>query len=126
MHPERLRARYERLIRLLEGNSDIAGDPQAVADDVAAMKQCAFVLSPVPMTNLFIIGESVAYEGMKRGGAGGYEMTHCESNVQALREHILQFDSLFDHSLRDMVRTHPPDGRLLEQLRIFYREASVC
>ncbi|EKD33627.1 MAG: hypothetical protein ACD_75C02639G0003 [uncultured bacterium] len=124
MLPERLRVRFERLIGLLEGRSDIADDPQAVGEDLAAIKQCEFVLSPVPMPNLFIIGEMVAYEGMKRGGSGGFDMTHCETSADGLRDLIQQFDRLFDDSRRDMVRTHPPDGRLVEQLKIFYSEAT--
>jgi hypothetical protein len=122
--PERLRVRFERLISLLEGRSDIVDDPQAAVEDVAAIKQCEFVLSPVPLPNLLIIGEMVAYEGMKRGGTGGFDMTHCETSADGLRDLIQQFDRFFDGSRRDMVRTHPPDGRLLEQLRNFYREAT--
>jgi len=125
MLPERLRMRYERLIGLLEGRSDIANDPESAAEDVAAISQCDFVLSPVPMPNLFIIDETVAYEGMKRGGTGGFEMTHCETNVENIRELIQQFDRLFDDSLRDMIRTHPPDGQLVAQLKHFYEEAAT-
>jgi len=125
MLPERLRIRYERLIGLLEGRSDIAEDPQAAAEDVEAMKQCQFVLSPVPMPNLFIIGDTIAYEGMKRGGAGGFEMTHCEKSADGLQELKQQFDRLFDDSRREMMRSHPPDGRLVEQLKGFCREATA-
>ena len=124
MMPERLRARYERLIGLLEGRSDIADDPTAAAEDVAAMKQCEFALSPVPSPNLFMIGETVAYEGMKRAGGAGYEMTHCEKNPETLRELAQQFDRLFEDSRRDMARIHPPDGQLLEQLKAGFREAN--
>ncbi len=124
MLPERLRVRFERLIGLLEGRSDITDDPQAAIEDVAAIKQCEFVLSPVPMPNLFLMGEMVAYEGMKRGGTGGFDMTHCETSADGLRDLIHQFDRFYDGSCRDMIRTHPPDGRLLEQLKIFYREAT--
>jgi len=42
------------------------------------------------MPNVFIIGETVAYEGMKRGGTGGFEMTHCETSAEGLRELIQQ------------------------------------
>src|SRR5439155_702912 len=78
--PERLRDQYKRLIGLLEGNSDIRRDSRMAAKDVKAMKQCQFALSPVPMPNVFIVGDTIAYEGMKRGGTGGFEMTHCEKN----------------------------------------------
>jgi len=123
MLPERLRKRYERLIGLLEGRSDIPDDPQAAAEDVTAIKQCEFVLSPVPMPNLFIISNVVAYEGMKRGGTSGFNMTHCETRPEGLREMSQQFDIFFDESRREMVRAHPPDGHLVDQLRDFYEEA---
>jgi hypothetical protein len=45
MLPDRLRVRYQRLIGLLEGRSDIVDDPQAASDDLAAIKQCDFTLS---------------------------------------------------------------------------------
>jgi hypothetical protein len=122
--PERLRVRYERLIGLLEGRSDIRRNPKAAAEDVKAMGQCQFVLSSVSMPNLFIIGDQIAYEGMKRGNTGGFEMTHCETTGEGLTELIGQFDAFFDESRREMVRAHPPDGRLADQLRHFYREAT--
>lgn len=123
MLPERLRVRYERLIGLFEGRSDIRRAPRIAAEDVKAMRQCEFALSPVPMPNVFIIGEDVAYEGMKRGGAGGFEVTHCETTAEGLRELVQQFDGFFAESRREMLRAHPPDGCLVEQLRNFYQEA---
>lgn len=123
MLPQRLRLRYQRLIGLLEGRSDIRRNPKAAADDVRAMKHCQFTLSPVPMPNVFILGQKVAYEGMKRGGTGGFEMTHCETNAENLRELIRQFDQLFEESRCDLARTHPPDGQLIAQLKRFYEEA---
>jgi hypothetical protein len=36
---------------------------------------------------------------------------------------ITQFDRLFEDSRDEMIRAHPPDGRLAEQLRNFYEEA---
>jgi hypothetical protein len=123
MLPERLRVRYRRMIGLLEGRSDINGNPAAAAADMAAMNRCEFALTPVPPHNILIIGETVAYEGMKRGGTHGYEMTHCETSAEGLRELIQQFDQFFEASRNEMVRSHPPDGRLLEQLRAFLREA---
>ena len=62
MLPERLRVRFARLIGLFEGRSDIRGKLKAAAEDVKATKQCEFALSPVPMPNVFIIGDQVAYE----------------------------------------------------------------
>lgn len=123
MLPARLRVRYERLIGLLEGRSDVR-DRQAAEADINAIRSCEFSLSPVPMVNLFIIGERVAYEGMKRGGSGGFEMTHCETNPAGVRDLIGKFDELFDDSRREMARLHPPDGRIVEQLRAFYDEAT--
>lgn len=123
MLPERLQARYRRLIGLLEGRSDILDDPQAACDDVAMMARCRFTLSPVPMPNLFIIGDEVAYEGLKRGGGGGFDKTHIETDPRQLAEMIRQFDEHFAASLADMRRTHPPDGQLLEQLKAFHAEA---
>jgi hypothetical protein len=122
--PARLRVRYERLIGLLEGRSDIRRNPKAAAEDVRAIKRCEFALSPVPSPNVFIIGDQVAYEGMKRGGAGGFEMTHCETSPEGLRELIEQFDRFYEDSRQEMIRAHPPDGRLAEQLKNFYREAT--
>jgi hypothetical protein len=124
MLPERLRVRYQRLIGLLEGRSDLV-DRQAAEADLRALRECEFTLSPVPMPNVFIIGESVAYEGMKRAGTGGFEMTHCETRAEGLFELIKQFDQYFDDSRRDLARAYPPDGRLLEQLRRFFDEATA-
>jgi hypothetical protein len=123
MQPERLRMRYERLIGLLVGASDISGDAKATHDDVAAMQQCEFALTPVSMPNQFIIGRTVAYEGMKRGGTGGFEMTHCETSAEGMNDLIQQFDRLFDQSRWEMERSHPPDGHFADQLRSFYQEA---
>lgn len=125
MLPERLRVRFERLIGLLQGRSDIIGDVQAAQDDIAMMNQCSLVLSPVPMPNMMIIGETVAYEGMKRGGRGGFDMTHCEANTEGVRNLIDQFERLYDDSRREMIRTDPPDGRLVEQMERFYKEAII-
>lgn len=121
---ERLRARYERLIGLLEGRSDIL-DKETAAADLAAIARCEFALTPVSLPNLFIIGDTVAYEGMKRGGTGGFEMTHCETSADGLRDLIQQFDRFFEDSRREMLRAHPPDGRFAEQLRNFYHE-TIC
>jgi len=121
--PDRLSARYRRLIGLLEGRSDIKRNPNAAAEDLKAIKQCEFVVCPVPMPNLMIIGDEVAYEGMKRSNAGGFEMTHCETEAHELRELAKQFDKFFDESKIEMARSHPPHGGLLEQLRAFHREA---
>jgi hypothetical protein len=116
----RLLARYKRLIGLLEGQSDILDDPRAAAADVRAIEQCEFTLSPVPMPNMFIIGESVAYEGMKRGGTSGFAMTHCETSAEGVRELIDEFDRFFARSRGNMERAHPPDGRLVQQLRSLF------
>src|SRR5262249_48471268 len=115
--------RYRRLIGLLEGKSDIR-NRNAAAQDLKAIKRCEITLSPVPMPNVFILGETVAYEGMKRGGAGGFEMTHCETRKAELAILIQQFDDFFSESRKEMIRTHPPDGRVLEQLRQFFKEAN--
>lgn len=121
MQPARLRARYERLIGLLEGRSDLlSGNADA---DVAAMARCRFALSPVPMPNLLIIGDRVAYEGIKRGGAGGFDLTHCETDPTALAKMTQQFDAFFNGSHRDMVRSHPPDGQVVGQLKAYLQEA---
>ncbi len=123
MQPDRLCARYKRLIGLLEGRSDIRRDPKAARDDLRAIERCLFVLSPAPMVNLFILGRQVAYEGMKRGGTGGFEITHCDTSAEGLRELIEMFDTFFEDSFHEMVRAHPPDGRLTEQLHSLYDEA---
>jgi hypothetical protein len=123
MLPVRLRTRYERLIGLFEGRSDITNSPNDAEEDVAAMKQCDFVLTPIPMPNLFIIGETVAYEGMKRRGTAGFDMTHCETNVDNLHEMIKYFDELFEDSRLEMVRLHPNDDGIMDQLKEFYSEA---
>lgn len=123
MLPQRLKVRYDRLIGLLQGRSDITGNAAAARQDVAAMKQCEFALSPILMPNVFIIGESVAYEGMKRAGTGGFEMTHCETKPERLREMIEQFDAFFAESRSEMIEAFPPDGQLVEQLQQFRDEA---
>lgn len=123
MLPDRLRVRYERLIGLLQGRSDIRRNPRMAARDLKAFKQCQFVLSPVPMPNLLIIGDTVAYEGMKRAGTGGFEMTHCETNPAAVQEMIGQFDEFFDESHEDTSIAHPTSKALAESLQRFLDEA---
>ena len=123
MVPERLSMRYRRLIGLLDGNSDIENDPLRSAYDLIAIKQCEIALSPVPMPNLFIIGNEVAYEGVKRTGAGGFDMTHCETSPEELNDIIKKFDKFFQESNNEMNSKHPPDGHLIEQLRKFYNDA---
>ncbi|HAB15026.1 MAG TPA: hypothetical protein PLX89_18095 [Verrucomicrobiota bacterium] len=124
MLPERLNVRFQRLIGLVEGRSDIRRNSKLAALDVKAMKKCRFALSPVPMPNLFIIGDKVAYEGMKRAGTGGFEMTHCETDTTSLREMIDQFDMFFEDSYAETRRLYPTDAALAKQLRTFYDEAT--
>jgi hypothetical protein len=125
MLPERLRIRYRRLIGLLEGRSDIRRNPKMAAQDVEAMKQCQFALSHVPMPNVLIIGEDIAYEGMKRAGAAGFEMTHCETDPIALQEMIAQFDDLFAESYRETLRVYPAHRDLASQLQRYLDEADA-
>ena len=123
MLPQRMQARYRRLIGLLKGRSDIRRNPRAAREDVQAMSRCEFALSPVPTPNLFIIGNKVAFEGMKRAGTAGFEMTHCETSSEGVRELVEQFDNNFEQSRQDMIQIHPPDGRLAEQLQKFCDDA---
>jgi hypothetical protein len=121
--PERLRARYHRLINLLElraGAWPIASEDQ---NDRIAIRNCTFALSPVPMPNLLIVGNTIAYEGMKRGTTRGFEKTHCETDPNAVAELIADFERVYQASSLENERTHPPDGRLLERLRECLREA---
>jgi hypothetical protein len=122
--PDRLSARFSRLIGLLEGRSDIRNNDEACAEDVKAIKNCHFVLSPIPMQNLLIIGNEVVYEGMKRGNAGGFDVTHWETDPAVLTGVTDDFERLYEESCREMCRTNPPDGRVLDQLKAFFREAS--
>lgn len=122
MLPDRLSARYRRLIKLVESPTT-ATDYSGREDDVKIVMNSEFALSPVPMPNLFIIGNEAAYEGMKRSSAGGFDMTHCETEKEELHELINQFDRCFEESRREMCRTHPPDGCFLQQLKAFYLEA---
>lgn len=124
MLPDRLTARYQRFIRLLEGRSDFPQGSEAATEDIRAMQQCDFVLTPIPSPNVMIIGDSIAYEGLKRGGGPGFERTHYETDSDVLKEMIQQFDRFFENSREDMVRTHPPDGRLLQQLIDCYSDAT--
>ncbi len=126
MKPRRLRARFQRLIRLLEGHSDIKGNPKAAADDIKAIRRSQIALSPVASPNLLIIGDQVAYEGMKRGGTGGFEMTHCEKNREAVRQLIRQFDQHFDQSRRDMKRRGGSRRTVVSELRRYLREATAA
>jgi hypothetical protein len=87
------------------------------------MKQCHITHSPVPMPNLFIIGDTVAYEGVKRGGTRSFEITHCETGQRQLQELIEQFETFFDASHEEMCRTYPSKDRLKELFSSFYREA---
>ena len=119
MLPERLSIRYRRLIGLLNGVSDIRNNEKAEKADLIAINQCQIALTPVSMPNLIIIGESVAYEGMKRGATRGFEMTHRETNTHRIRELIEQYDQLYDDSAKDM-RSRK---RLADQLREFLKEA---
>ncbi|MCB1087661.1 MAG: hypothetical protein KDM63_11495 [Verrucomicrobiae bacterium] len=122
MIPERLRVRYERLIGLLEGRSDIRVDAKAAEEDVAVMEQCEITLTPVPMPNQFIIGNLVAYEGMKRGGSRGFDMTQCETDPDAIRDLIAQFDRFFEDSQQQVFRSDPTDGWELNLIRSAFAE----
>lgn len=117
--PIRLCRRYERLIGLLSGRSDFTGE--TAAEDLEAIPRCEFVLSPVAMPNQFIIGTKIAYEGLKRGGSGGFDVTHWETDAGALRELIEQFDRFFEDSRRDMA--HGSNVEVANQLAEYYREA---
>jgi hypothetical protein len=75
------------------------------------------------MSNLIIIGDVVAYEGMKRGGTRGFEMTHCETDQRCLRELIKQFDRLFEESRGEVQRAGQTDSSVVNHLREFYQEA---
>lgn len=116
-------ARYERLIGLLEGKSDMR-DHAEVDQDIRAIKRCRFALSPVPMPNLFIIGGQVAYEGVKRGGRSGFEMTHCETKPEGVEKLIEQFDMLFADSLSIVPIGSNSNDYFLEQLKRCYAEAA--
>lgn len=125
MLSDRLRVRFQRLLGLLQGRSDIVGDDAQRDDDLRAITRCELVLSPIPMPNLYIIGNRVAYEGLKRGGTRGFQKTHCETDPREINNLSQDFDSHFADSLEEMRRSHPPDGRLLEQLQGFFREATA-
>ena len=118
-----MQARYKRLIQLLETRRGTNRKPMGWAMVQKVIKQCEFVISPVPMPHLFIIGDRVAYEGMKRGGSSGFGMTHCENNPDALKPMIEQFDRFFASSREDMILARPPDGQVAKQLHEFYEEA---
>jgi hypothetical protein len=108
------------------------GDSAAVKADLAAIQRCDFVLTPVPMTNLFIIGDRIAFEGIKRGGTGGFEVSHCETQSESVKELVRQFDQLFADSREEMRHQCPAAAAdqaearkfLIEQLKAFYREAT--
>jgi hypothetical protein len=122
--PDRLTARFSRLIGLLEGRSDIPGNPEAAVEDLKAIENCQFALSPIPMPNILILGNEVVYEGMKRGNAGGFDMTHCETEPAVVKHFIEDFDRFYEESHREMCRANPPDGCLLEQLKKSFRDAA--
>jgi hypothetical protein len=115
---ERLKHRYSRLIGLLEDNSDI-DDPAQRDMDLKAIRQTEILLTPVPMPHLIIIGDRVAYEGMKRGGSRGYAMTHCETDQRAILALIADFEAHFKEC-RDLL---PTQSQVLEQLKGFFEEA---
>jgi len=94
MVPERLQARYRRLIGLLQGRSDLKG--KAGKDDLTAMDRCQWALNPVPMPNLLILGDEVAYEGFKQSGSRGFERTRCETSPKVVQELAESFDTHFD------------------------------
>jgi hypothetical protein len=119
MLPERLKVRYERLIGLLEGRSDIVNDRNAAQEDIVTIERCDFALTSVPMPNLIILGETVAYEGMKRGGTRGFEMTHCETERISILELIEQFEQLFEQSGGGTITR----DQAARQLRTFYSGA---
>ena len=116
MVPERLQARYRRLIGLLQGRSDLKG--KAGKDDLAAMKRCEWTLNPVPMPNLLILGDDVAYEGFKQSGARGFERTRCETSPKVVKDLITSFDAHFDDC-----RTYGEQEDLAVTLQRYYDEA---
>lgn len=122
MQPERLKVRYRRLIGLLTSIEDSLS-PDVTLKDVVAMRNCDFVVSPIPMPNQFVIGNVIAYEGVKRGGTGGFDLTHWETDAEEVGEICSQFDQFFDDSKRDMESLRLRKGSLVHQLREFYKEA---
>ena len=114
--PDRLMARFRRLIGLFESKSDIE-NPDAAKEDLEAMKHCEWAVNPIASTNLLIIGDNVAYEGIKRGGTRGFERTHCETNPDAIEKLIEDFDAHF----ADCIETQQQD--VGSQLKSFYEEA---
>ena len=70
------------------------------------------------MPNLFMIGDLVAYEGMKRGGKKGFDMTHRETHKDALHDMATQFDDLFHRS-----QQNTPGNKVLAELHGFYDQA---
>ncbi|MGH9562207.1 MAG: hypothetical protein ACRD3S_12205, partial [Terracidiphilus sp.] len=125
MMPDRMKARYARMIKLLQGQTDSPDGTDEARQDLQAIQQCEFTLSPVPMPNMFIIGDLVAYEGMKRAGIGGYEMTHVESDPTAVSELVRRFDEHYNDSQDDLLRTHPRVDRIMHLLITFEKEASM-
>lgn len=103
----RLILRYERLIRLLrreEPHSDF-------------MSRCTFVWRRIPMPHLLILGEAVAYQGLKQRPVRGFHLTHVETNRARLREMINEFDRSMNHAR--VYRTeaeHQAFARLLRTL----------
>jgi hypothetical protein len=121
--PDRLTVRFKRLIGLVEGKSDIPSNSEGAGLDLKAIRNCEIVLNSVPMSNLWIIDDRVAYEGSKRKLGRGFERTRCETNAAAIDDLIKQFEETFEKCKQDMLQAFPPDGRLLEQLKLRLRRA---
>jgi len=75
------------------------------------------------MPNLLIVGNTIAYEGMKRRTTRDLRKTHCETDPNAVAELIADFERVYQASSLENEQTHPPDGRLLERLREYLIEA---
>lgn len=122
---ERLKRRYQRLIALLEGGSDFPAGSEEARLDQLAIRNCEIVLAPVPSPNLMIIGNQIAFEGIKRGGQAGFSRTHCETNPTVIHDMITQFDEHFAHCKNDLIRRESVDGLLLDQLKRCYQQATT-
>lgn len=120
MFPDRLRARYRRLIKLLRGESDFE-DKENIHLDQKIMARCNFAMNPVPIPNLFMIDHPqhlITYEGIKRGGTRGFERTHFETDPEVVHQMIKEFDEHFD----DCALQHAGES-LVETLQVFLDQA---
>lgn len=99
-----------KLTRRIAHLAKFLGDRQ----QTAANNNIEWKIATYRPSNIYIIGDEVAYEGFKKDGSRGYPLTLRTLDKHAIRDRSRLFDNLFDATTD---RPSPVDGSRPENLR---------